>query len=137
MGPSSPSSRSPLRSLPRGDARFPASSLPRAGDTPGEGSDADANGAGDSERAAPAPPPPDDEASGSVEAAKQPKPGEPNPRYRGVDVAGGKYGYGSQIDDALDATTDPNAFLFGFVFLCGLAVFAFLFGPRPPSDYYG
>ena len=70
-------------------------------------------------------------------AAKQPKPGEPNPRYRGVDVAGGKYGYGSQIDDALDATTDPNAFLFGFVFLCGLAVFAFLFGPRPPSDYYG
>jgi hypothetical protein len=135
MGSSS-SSRSPLRSLPRGDARFPATAT-RAGDTPGEGADADANGAGDSESAAPAPPPPDEEASGSVEAAKQPKPGEPAPRYRGVDVAGGKYGYGSQIDDALDATTDPNAFLFGFVFLCGLAVFAFLFGPRPPSDYYG
>ena len=28
-------------------------------------------------------------------------------------------------------------YLFGFVFLCSLAILAFLFGPRPPSDYYG
>ena len=84
------------------------------------------------------PDPADEDASPtSVEQAKQPKPGERAPQYRGVDITGGKYGYGAQIDDALDATTNPDQFLFGFFFLCGLAIFAFLFGPRPPSDYYG
>ena len=58
-------------------------------------------------------------------------------QYRGVDISGGKYGMGESIDKGLDATTNPDSFLFGFVFLCSFAILAFLFGPRPPSDYYG
>jgi hypothetical protein len=121
---------------------FPATPSPRGVDracsgvatraTDGDGDDA---GASETPRS---PDPADYDASPtSVEQAKQPKAGERAPQYRGVDITGGKYGYGAQIDDALDATTNPDQFLFGFVFLCGLAVFAFLFGPRPPSDYYG
>ena len=91
--------------------------------------DGDDSGASETPRT---PDPADEDASPtSVEQAKQPKPGERAPQYRGVDITGGKYGYGAQIDDALDATTNPDQFLFGFFFLCGLAIFAFLFGPRP------
>ena len=62
---------------------------------------------------------------------------EEQKQYRGVDISGGKYGMGESIDKGLDATTNPDSFLFGFVFLCSFAILAFLFGPRPPSDYYG
>ena len=58
-------------------------------------------------------------------------------QYRGVDISGGKYVMGESIDKGLDATTNPDSFLFGFVFLTSFAILAFLFGPRPPSDYYG
>ena len=75
--------------------------------------------------------PADEDASPtSVEQAKQPKPGERAPQYRGHH---GGVRLRAQIDDALDATTNPDQFLFGFFFLCGLAIFAFLLdpGPRP------
>ena len=40
------------------------------------------------------------------------------------------------VDDALDATTNPDSFLFGgFLFVIG-AVVLFVFGPRPPSELY-
>lgn len=57
--------------------------------------------------------------------------------YRGIDLKGGKLGYGETVDNALDATTNPDLFIFGAALLTVGAVFAFLFGPRPPSDYYG
>jgi hypothetical protein len=77
------------------------------------------------------------DASYSAEQEKQPELGEEPQRYRGVDITGGKYGMGESIDKGLDATTNPDSFFFGFVFLCSFAALAFLFGPRPPSDYYG
>ena len=132
----------PRRHLERARSVFPANPSPRGVDracsrVATRATDGDGDDAGASETPG-SPDPADDDASPtSVEQAKQPKPGERAPQYRGVDITGGKYGYGAQIDDALDATTNPDQFLFGFVFLCGLAVFAFLFGPRPPSDYYG
>ena len=56
--------------------------------------------------------------------------------YRGIDTKGGRYGFGENVDDALDATTNPDSFLFGgFLFVIG-AVVLFLFGPRPPSELY-
>lgn len=58
-------------------------------------------------------------------------------RYRGIDLKGGKLGYGETVDNALDATTNPDLFIFGAAALTIGAVLAFLFGPRPPSDYYG
>lgn len=132
----------PRRHRERARSVFPANPSPRGVDracsrVATRATDGDGDDAGASETPG-SPDPADDDASPtSVEQAKQPKPGERAPQYRGVDITGGKYGYGAQIDDALDATTNPDQFLFGFVFLCGLAVFAFLFGPRPPSDYYG
>lgn len=79
----------------------------------------------------------EDEDPESPEQSRQPKPGEQPATYQGVDISGGKYGMGESIDKGLDATTNPDSFLFGFVFLCSFAVLAFLFGPKPPSDYYG
>lgn len=56
--------------------------------------------------------------------------------YNGVDTKGGRYGFGEGVDDALDATTNPDSFLFGgFLFVIG-AVVLFVFGPRPPSELY-
>ena len=52
-------------------------------------------------------------------------------------MKGGKLGYGETVDNALDATTNPDLFIFGAALLTLGAIFAFLFGPRPPSDYYG
>ena len=132
----------PRRLRERARSVFPAIPSPRGVDracsrvtTRAMDGDGDDSGASETPRT---PDPADEDASPtSVEQAKQPKPGERAPQYRGVDITGGKYGYGAQIDDALDATTNPDQFLFGFFFLCGLAIFAFLFGPRPPSDYYG
>lgn len=57
--------------------------------------------------------------------------------YNGVDVQGGVLGYGKTVDDALEATTNPDLFIFGALALTVGAILAFLFGPRPPSDYYG
>ena len=58
-------------------------------------------------------------------------------RFGDVDLKGGKYGFGERIDDALDATTNPDAFLIGgFALVIGAAIL-FALGPRPPSDYYG
>ena len=123
--------RSPLLPSPRGVASpLPR---PRAGDTPGEGADFAANGArGLGERGAPS-------VRRRVLGARirRRRRSFDSPGPCGRTSAVGRGGHESmharsQIDDALDATTDPNACLFGFVFLCGLAVFAFLFGPRDP-----
>jgi hypothetical protein len=73
----------------------------------------------------------------SEEQKKQPKDGEKPATFRGVDITGGRYGMGEGIDKGLDATTNPDLFLVGFVSLCSFAILAFLFGPKPPSDYYG
>ena len=59
------------------------------------------------------------------------------PQYRGIDLKGGQLGYGETVDKALDATTNPDLFILGAGLLTIGAVLAFLFGPRPPSDYYG
>jgi hypothetical protein len=48
---------------------------------------------------------------------------------------GGKYGMGSRIDDALDASTNQTSFVLGGFLLTVSAVVLFAFGPRPPTEY--
>ena len=71
-----------------------------------------------------------------LKAAQEEEEDKERRTYRGIDTKGGRYGFGENVDDALDATTNPDSFLFGgFLFVIG-AVVLFLFGPRPPSELY-
>ena len=80
---------------------------------------------------------PDDESfRRELKAAQEEEEDKERRTYRGSDKNGGRYGFGENVDDALDATTNPDSFLFGG-FLCVIgAVVLFLFGPRPASELY-
>lgn len=71
----------------------------------------------------------DDDAERAAREPSRPR-RKPSPVYDG-----GKYGMGKRIDDALDASTNPDSFVLGgFVFTISAALL-FMFGPRPPTDY--
>jgi len=60
---------------------------------------------------------------------------KPANRRENVNVEGGKYGMGTRIDDALDASSNPNTFLAGALLATVGAIILFVFGPRPPTEY--
>jgi len=60
----------------------------------------------------------------------------PTPQRReNPNIEGGKYGMGTRIDSALDASSNPNTFLAGALLATIGAVVLFVFGPSPPTEY--